>query len=119
MWPFWDLSWEGDRSPEPTQTHGAQTGFPGTGRPWGAGFGWSSGQVISGMAVPSRRLQLPGAGGHWARSTTRTVRPPQVLGRPLYIAMLGLPRLACQPAPSTLTRKGPRGLRAGADSEHQ
>ena len=77
-----------------------------------SGYIWHGGSLSPAAAAR-------GGGGHWARSTTRTVRPPQVLGRPLYIAMLGLPRLACRPAPSTLTRKGPRGLRAGADSEHQ
>lgn len=102
----------GARQAQNLQTHGAQTGFPGTGRPWERWF-WVEFRSGYGMAAPSLRLQLPGAGGRW-HAPPPAVRL-QVLGRPLHIVTLGPPRLACRPA-SALTRKGPRG-RAGADSE--
>lgn len=68
-------------------------------------------QVISGMAAPSRRLQLPGAGaaGH---APPPAVRLPQVLGRPLHIVTLGPPTwLAGLPLGSHQER-GP-GVRQG------
>lgn len=45
-----------------------------------------------------------GAAGH---APPPAVRLPQVLGRPLYIVTLGLPRLACRPAPRLSPGKGP------------
>ena len=62
--------------------HLAKTSSPGTGLPWSSGFGWSSGQVISGMAVPSRRLQLPGVGTAGHAPPLALAGGPQVLGRP-------------------------------------
>lgn len=66
---------------------------------FGSGYIWR-GRSLSPAAAAR-------GGGPRARSTTRTVGPLQVLGRPLYIATLGLPRLACRPAPRLSPGKGP------------
>ena len=60
----------------------AKSSFPSAGLAWSSGFGWSSGQVISGTAVPSRRLQLPGAGTAGHAPPLALAAGPQVLGRP-------------------------------------